>query len=242
MLVRADRGRQRKVQPDQKGEPNQYLWDRMAAEPLSGELEVVVPRRGSQPKRRAHLEVRYAAVTLKPPKNKNLAPIPVWAVYAMEVGAPATVKTPLEWLLLTTVEVTSFEQAAERLTWYTRRWGIEVYHRVLKSGCRIKDRQLETADRLKNCLAIDMVVAWRIHWLTKVGRETPDIPCDVILDEDEWKVLYAVVRNEPPPTTPPSLLVCPPSPLVCPPSPLVCPPSPRLRRMNETNVAFDHPP
>lgn len=203
LLVRADRGRQRKVAPDEDGE--EYLWGRLASEPLSGEMEIVIARQGPRPKRTVRLEVRYAAVTLKPPRGKPLKAVPVWAVYAREVGAPAEVKEPLEWLLLTTIEVTSFEQAVERLTWYTRRWGIEIYHRVLKSGCRIEDRQLSTADRIENCLAIDMVVAWRIYWLTKLGRETPDIPCDVILEEDEWNALCAVVRNEPPPAMPPSM-------------------------------------
>lgn len=205
LLVRADRGRQRKVDSD-KGEPEcQHLWDRLAHEPLGGELEIVVPRQGSRPKRTARLEVRFAAVTLKPPQGKRLNPVPVWAVYAREVGAPAELKEPLEWLVLTTVELKSFEHAVERLTWYTRRWGIEIYHRVLKSGCRVEDRQLSTADRIENCLALDMVIAWRIHWLTKLGRETPDLPCDVILEQDEWQALCAVVRNAPPPAQPPSL-------------------------------------
>ena len=66
-------------------------------------------------------------------------------------------------MLLTTVEVKSFEDAQKRVEWYSGRWGIEVYHRTLKSGCRIKDRQLETADRLETCLGVDMVVAWRIY-------------------------------------------------------------------------------
>ncbi len=55
--------------------------------------------------------------------------------------------------------VTSFEQAREKLLWYTRRWGIEVLHRTLKSGCRIEQRQLGKTDRLEACLAIDLVVA-----------------------------------------------------------------------------------
>jgi hypothetical protein len=81
-------------------------------------------------------------------------------VLAQESQAPAGVK-PLEWLLLTTLPVTSFEQAIEKLMWYTRRWGIEVLHRTLKSSCRIEQRQLAHADRLEACLAIDLVVAWR---------------------------------------------------------------------------------
>jgi len=84
-------------------------------------------------------------------------------------------------------------------------WGIEVYHRTLKSGCRIEDGRLGRADRLEACLAIDMVVAWRIFFLTKQGRETPDIPCDVFLSENEWKTLYTYKKRELPPSRPPSL-------------------------------------
>ena len=112
----------------------------------------------------------------KPPKGKDIAVVPVWAVYAREIDPSAEVKSPLEWMLLTTVEVRNFEEAIERLRWYTLRLGIEVYHRIIKSGCRIEDRQLGDAARIESCLAIDLVVAWRIFWLTKQGRETPDVP------------------------------------------------------------------
>jgi hypothetical protein len=77
-------------------------------------------------------------------------------------------------MLLTTAPVITFDDAVKRVEWYSGRWGIEVYHRTLKSGCRIKDRQLETVDRLEACLGVDMVVAWRIYHLTMLGRETPD--------------------------------------------------------------------
>jgi hypothetical protein len=109
----------------------------------------------------------------------------VWAVYAREIDYSPEVKSPIEWMLLTTVEVSTFLEAVERLAWYARRWGIEVYHRTLKSGCRVEDRRLNNVDRIEACLAIDLVVAWRIYWLTKQGRETPDISCDNFLSEDE---------------------------------------------------------
>jgi hypothetical protein len=106
-------------------------------------------------------------------------------------------------MLLTTVEVKTFEKAVEVLGWYAQRWQIEVYHRTLKSGCRIQDRLLNTADRLENCLTIDMVVAWRVFWLTKQSRETPDVACNGILAEDEWKVLSAYKMGEIPDKPPP---------------------------------------
>lgn len=199
LLVRCERSRHRKV-----GEV--YLWEKMQREAVVGVLEVYVPPKGVRPARHAKLEVRYSPVTLQPPKGKGFEPIALWAVYAKEAGHSPDVKSPLEWMLLTTVEVSDFGQATERLSWYTRRWGIEIYHRTLKSGCRIEDRRLGSADRLEACLAIDMVVAWRIYHLTKLGRETPSVPCTVFFEDTEWKALHTFMYKTPQlPQQPPSL-------------------------------------
>ena len=182
------------------------LWQTLRAQPVAGVQVLQLPRQGSRAAREAHLEIRYAAVSLLAPTGHKGAPaIPLWAVYAQEQHAPAGVK-PLEWILLTTVPVTSFEQALEKLMWYTRRWGIEVLHRTLKSGCRIEQRQLAQADRLEACLAIDLVVAWRIYHLNKLGREYPEAACTVYFEEAEWKALMMFTTQSPvPPTKPPSL-------------------------------------
>jgi len=189
LLVRCEHSRNRKTE---QGD----LWEQMTEEPVAGYQVVCIPRRGCQVAREAKLEVRHAQVTLKPPKDKGHPPITVWMVYAREVDWPPSVSSPLEWMLLTTVEVSSLEQACERLAWYAKRWGIEVYHRTLKSGCRIEDRQLETAESLQSCLALDMVVAWRIYHLTILGREVPELPCSVFFEEAEWKALYILVNHK----------------------------------------------
>lgn len=193
LLIRAERSRKRRVEPENEGEEKQKqaLWSRMESEPIGGMLQVAVPRRDSRPARNAKLEVRWAQVMLTPPTRVKAPPLTVWAVYAREIDAPVGVKEPLDWMLLTTVRTGSFEEACQRLRWYCRRWGIEVYHRTMKSGCRIQDRRLDDADSLEACLAIDLVVAWRVHWLTQVGREKPDTPSDQILKEEEWRVLSA---------------------------------------------------
>jgi len=188
LLVRAERTRNRRVEQDDEPEA---LWSRMQAETLAGTLQVAVPRRGVRPSRTAKFEVRFAPVVLTPPAKIKHPPLRVWAVYAREVGHPAEVKEPIDWMLLSTVPTESFHEACERLDWYSRRWGIEVYHRTLKSGCRIEDRRLEDAESLEACLAIDLVVAWRVYWLTRAGRETPNMACDQILKEEEWRVLSA---------------------------------------------------
>ena len=129
----------------------------------------------------------------------------LWAVLAQEIAAPEGID-PLRWMLLTTYPVTSFAEATERLDWYTKRWGIEIYHRTLKSGCRIEQRQLGNADSIEACLAIDMVVAWRIYHLTKLGREVPNVPCTVFFEEAQWKALHTYITKNPvPPAEPPTL-------------------------------------
>jgi hypothetical protein len=135
---------------------------------------VELPRTAKRSARSAKLEVRYAKVALQPPQRKpGLGSVTVWAVTAVEVGAPPG-QEPVEWKLITTVEVNTLAQALEVIAWYTRRFQIEVFHRTLKSGCKIEDRQLGNAERIEGCLAIDMVVAWRIVHLTKLGREVPE--------------------------------------------------------------------
>jgi len=199
LLVRAEHNRQ--LQQEQA-----RLWPTVQAKPAVGIQVLQVPRQGPRPAREAHLAIRFAAVSLAAPTGCKAAPaIPVWAVLAQEQDAPPEVK-PLQWLLLSTLPVESFEQAIEKLMWYTRRWGIEVLHRTLKSGCRIEQRQLAQADRLQACLAIDLVVAWRIYHLTKLGREVPEAPCTVYFEEDQWKALMVFsTGNRLAPVKPPSL-------------------------------------
>ena len=74
-----------------------------------------------------------------------------------------------------------------------------------RAAAQIEDRQLGTADRLEACLAIDAVVAWRIHHLTWLGRATPDLPCTVAFDDDQWKAVIVFKTRKPPPEQPPSL-------------------------------------
>src|SRR3972149_5330029 len=74
----------------------------------------------------------------------------------------------------------------------TRRWRIEEWDRVLKSGCKVQDHQHETAERLERAIAIDVVLAWRIQLMTLLSREVPELPCAVFFDAWEVTVLEAL--------------------------------------------------
>jgi hypothetical protein len=201
LLVRA--AWDRRVEHDEK-----YLWAAMATTPVAATITIHIGRRGAQPAREAELRVRWQRITLRPPKSRakeTLPPISVWAVWALEATPPPGVAA-VEWLLLTTVPILTTADALERLEWYACRWGIEVWHKVLKSGCRIEARQLETADRLKRCLALYSVIAWRLLYATLLARAVPDAPCTVVLEEEEWHALYcAIKRVATPPSTAPTL-------------------------------------
>ena len=202
LLVRSEQSRRRNTAEGR-------LWEVMPKEPVAGCQLLYIPRKGGRKARTAKLEVRFRSIALKPPKTKkHLPPISVWTIYVREIDMPDTVKEPVQWMLVTTVQTSTFEAACERIRWYVCRWGIEIYHRTFKSGCKIEDRQLENVNRIENCLAIDLVVAWRIYFLTRQGRETPNVPCTVFFEDQEWKALTCFVNQQSePPKEAPSLRV-----------------------------------
>lgn len=185
-----------------------YLWEYIENLDDAGTLSVEIPRKPSQAVRTAELSIRYGHVVLKPPKHRakeHLPTVDIDVVLAREDNPPSGIEA-VEWLLLTTVSVNSFDDAIERIHWYACRPTIETYHKVLKSGCKIETRQIEAAESLERYLAVDSVVAWRVLGLTMQSRETPDMPCDTFLEEPQWQALACYfLKMSIPPAEPPSL-------------------------------------
>jgi hypothetical protein len=188
--------------------PQRYVRATVAAQPVAAHLLLHVPRRGLQPAREATLTLRYCPLTLCPPQHRKAEGLPavvLWAVQVCEVEAPAEGE-PIAWLLFTTVAVETVDDAIERIQWYSCRWGIEVWHRILKSGCRLEARQFQKAERLRRALALSSVLAWRIFYATMLARAIPEAPCSVLLEPDEWQALYCAIHRVPtPPVEPPTL-------------------------------------
>jgi hypothetical protein len=188
--------------------PERYVWATVEAHPVLEHLVLQVPRRGPTPGREATLALRFCPVTLSAPqhrKREGLPEVSLWAVQVREVDPPEAIE-PIEWLLLTTVAVHTVPDAIERVAWYACRWGIEVWHRILKSGCRIEARQLSTGERLQRCLTLYSIIAWRVFYATMLARAVPEMPCDVLLELEEWQALYCAIHHCPtPPTKPPTL-------------------------------------
>jgi len=178
--------------------------------PVRGKVEVEVRKTADRPARTAIGQVYYERVKIRPPRSRpglppDLKPVTLWAVLIREMNPPQGVEG-LEWLLLTTLAVLTFDQAGEIIRYYTWRWLVERFHFVLKSGCGLEDRQLRTADRLQRFLALANVVAWRLLWLTYLGRGRPDLPGTVAFEDYEWQALYAFIHKTALlPPTPPTL-------------------------------------
>jgi hypothetical protein len=153
--------------------------------------------RPKRPERMAEVALRYIPVELRPPVDefRNKVPIPLWIVHIVE-DTPPEGEDGLEWFLLTTVAIHSEEDARICLQWYCKRWRVEDWHRVLKSGCRIENAAHKTAERLKRAIAINLVIAWRIMLMTLLGRETPELPAEVLFSDIEIEVMKAYAKKK----------------------------------------------
>jgi Transposase Tn5 dimerisation domain/Transposase DNA-binding len=165
-------------------------------------------RKRKQPRtaRKADVEIRAARVKLRGPSRPGgaLEDVEVHVVLVSEPNPPPDAE-PIEWILLTDLPIDTAEAVCTVVDYYICRWRIEIYFRVLKSGCKVEESQLHTAARFEPYLALNQIVAWRIMHVMMLGRECPDLPCDVAFDADEWQAVYAVVKKEAPPSEPPSM-------------------------------------
>jgi hypothetical protein len=164
-------------------------------------------RTASREARTAELEIRKATINVARPANSS-AKLPksatVNVVLCEETNPPAG-EEPICWMLVTTLPIATDEDVQRVIRSYCIRWQIEVYFRTLKSGCRIEYRRFESIDRVLNCLAFLSIVAWRLMYICHMGRECPDIDCEVIFEPSEWKSVYVTLGLKLPETGCPTL-------------------------------------
>jgi hypothetical protein len=141
----------------------------------------------AQPARTATVAIRFGQVVLRAP-HESQGSVPVWAILVREVDLPADVE-PLEWLLLTLDPITTEEDAWTRVTWYNFRWVIEEFFKVLKSGCRVEERQFESLQTFEVSLGMSMLTAVKLLELTKRARIDAELTASSVLSPDEEHVL-----------------------------------------------------
>jgi hypothetical protein len=146
----------------------------------------------------AVLKLRYKRVHILPPigKQKRYPALDLTVIHAREARKPRG-RERVEWKLVTNLAVTSPEDAIEKLQWYAQRWKIELFHKILKSGCHIEAARLRTAERLTKLIAVCCILGWRIFWTTMIARTTPDAPPQTALTEVEMTLIDRAVRDRP---------------------------------------------
>jgi hypothetical protein len=163
-------------------------------------------RRQPRQSRQAELAVRASCVTLRAPwrADRPLPAVTVNVVLVREIDPPPG-EEPVEWLLLTSLPVDTLEAVRQVVENYCVGWMIEVFFRVLKSGCRVEERRFEEMDRWLTCLAVYLIVAWRTLYVCRLGRGCPDLNCEAVFEPAEWKSVWKVARREGPPAELPAL-------------------------------------
>jgi len=140
------------------------LKEEVESQKVSGRISFSMKRGKKQ--RKVEQEISYKELILKPPKaKKGLGEVKMTVVLAKETQESAGSEKPIEWMLLTNKKIDSGREAIEILDYYLARWDIEIYFKILKSGCKIESLQLESKENLSKCLAMYMIVAWKIMYL-----------------------------------------------------------------------------
>jgi hypothetical protein len=173
--------------------------------PLAYEYQLDLPALHDRKARTAHMRLAWAPVTIPPPQGspkelRHQQPILAWVIRTWEVNAPPDVDEPLEWILITSVQVETIEDALERIQWYAHRWLTEEYHQCLKTGCAIEKRQLDHADDIRRLLGFCGPIAVRLLQIRQLARLAPEVPAVASIDPLTVQIL--VERLPRPPVQP----------------------------------------
>lgn len=188
-LVRVQTNRLATEPTDCEPKPGSHrVFAQLSAAPWAGCLYVRIGQSET-----ARLHVKFATIETLPPKGKRkrYAPQLLTYIHALEIDSPAD-RAPIDWKLVTNLPVGDITAAIEKLEWYALRWKVEVFHKVMKSGCGAEKARLGTADRLAKFLALIAVVSWRIFFLTMSAREKPAAKPETILTPAEIATLDSI--------------------------------------------------
>jgi hypothetical protein len=179
------------------GDGNHTVADEMKRVKISGPHRLELRDAAAKPDV-AILQIKYKRIRLLPPigKQRHYPPLEATVIYAYEQGKPNNRKR-IDWKLITDLPVSSHQEAVEKLQWYALRWKIEVFHKILKSGCKAEASKLRTAERLVNLISIFCIVSWRIFWMTMLSRIAPNAPPNLALTKTEMRLLDHLVPDKP---------------------------------------------
>jgi hypothetical protein len=179
------------------GDGNHTIADDMEGAAVKGLHRIDVRDSNGDPDE-AVLEIRHRLIRVLPPigKQKRYPALTLTVIHAEERGTPKNRKK-IEWKLITDLPVGSRADAIEKLEWYALRWKIEVFHKILKSGCKAEESKLRTAQRLTNLVSVFCILSWRVFWMTMLNRSAPNALPTLALTVTEIVVLDRLVNDKP---------------------------------------------
>ena len=199
----------RKLIPEEN-EGYESIVETLNSVEVLGTVVVDIPSSGKRKARTAEVAVRASQITIKPPKRRRarewalMDPVSVKVIGATELNAPMG-EEALSWVLLTDLPIPDLDSAIEKINWYSKRFGIEIWHKVLKSGCRVENCLLETAERLTRYLTVFSIIGIRLMHVCHLARLQPDIPGTEVFSKEEIEALHIRVNSTLPPLHAPSL-------------------------------------
>lgn len=167
------------------------VYEQMKTQPAAGVYKIsFTDERGKLVE--TDLEVKFKTVELQLSdgrKAKRYGPLQASIVFAKEIGGRKKGRPLIDWKLVTDLPVTNLEEAIEKLRWYALRWRIEVFFKILKSGCKAEELKLREFERLSKLISLYCILSWRVFWMTMMNREAEAAPANLALTDEELKIL-----------------------------------------------------
>lgn len=192
-----------RIKVDRKTSEHSTINRVMGSAPSRGQHELSYTDAKGIPVK-ALLEIKFEKVTIQPSsglKRDKFDNLAITIIHANECSNESEDREPISWKLATNLQVEDLESAIEKLKWYSLRWRIETFFKVLKSGCKVEESKIRNAESLSKLIALNCIIAWRIFWLTMINREVKDIPAEIVLSEVETKLLDKLVPDNSPKKT-----------------------------------------
>lgn len=181
---------------DEEAKLKKKLWQKLKETASMGEVEFTISPTEKRNGRKVKQQIKAVNITLKPEnKHKKSKKVKINAIMAIEENPPEG-EEPLVWVFITNLPINSFEDVCKIIKYYLCRWEIELFFKILKSGCKIEERQLQTTDRMKNLISIFMILAWRVLFTMMLGRVCSEMSAGEVFEEAEWKSVYKIVHNK----------------------------------------------
>ncbi|MCL5409076.1 MAG: IS4 family transposase [Candidatus Omnitrophica bacterium] len=174
---------------------NGHIYDEIKKANIIGNTEIKIRRNGNRKKRTANIEIKSCKTNIMAPKiiNKKCESLAINIVIVEEINPPINTDR-LYWILLTGEPVDTFEDCMKVVKYYQFRWLIEEFHKGLKTGCKIEDRQLQSREKLEKLLGVFSITVYQLLLLRYLSKNPSSV--EIILSPLQMFVLQKQFPKE----------------------------------------------